>query len=155
MTGELVPKRDDAVIIMSANMLTIVGEISFQQIDAQPECLATSSFSRNLKSSEFPYIRPAYRLNQEWRDLDLGYCAKEEKLSLIVVSNKRTVFHFIPTEDVAAAEKRRIVEIGRNGEALMEVPVGEAMPFTPALAQGWQLRCREGEAEVKIVVVSA
>lgn len=104
--------------------------------------LVENTWERRLTTRGRPVVRDLL-LGREWVRVD---CAG---ISHLALANRRPPRATIPTPEERAAEEAPVVEVGVGSPptALLRVPVGEGVEFTPASPQVW-LRARAGTADV-------
>ncbi len=164
-TPELPPPRPRA-------RLTLGGEVSLlrpgEGTDGRPV-----RFVRWLATDEQPYAREV-RVTEEWVPLDCGWL--KGGAGFLVLENPRERPQRVPTAEESAACDAKVVEVGMmlpaaapggrplnmwdegpappaGPVACWLVPPGEALPATPADANLLFLRCRKGEAKVRLWLV--
>lgn len=151
--------------------LTVAGQVSLQRLKAGSVGVSVR-FSRWLGTDEQPWDREIL-VTEEWQPLNLGWLSGGA--SFLVLTNTRAAHQVIPSAEEQSANEARVVEVGlmlvpatkeKSGPlnmwdeaptadsptpvACWLVPPGESLPATPADVRLLYLRCRQGEARVRL-----
>lgn len=134
-----------------AARLTVVEHVYYQSREGGPTQVS-SRFARPCEEDEQPFSR-FFKVGEEWASLELAWI---ERAGQIALANTEGKFTLVPTPEERREVDGRVIEVGawdslatRIAPFLIVRP-GESARFEPADAKHLRLRCRRGEARVKV-----
>lgn len=134
-----------------AARLTVVEHVYYQPREGGPTQVS-SRFARPCEEDEQSFSR-FFNVGEEWVPLELAWI---ERAGQIALANTEGKFTLIPSSEERREVEGRVIEVGawdflatRIAPFLLIRP-GESARFEPADAKHIRLRCRRGEARVKV-----
>lgn len=131
---------------------------AYHQAPGEPPLAVVGNYARRLVSPERPYARRLL-VDQEWKNLDAGWCADGEVSLLSLENREGRGLQTVPTAAEAAATAAKVVEVGlavgSGAVAFALVRPGETLAFPPADVPRLRLRCGGGPAVCHLTVFPA
>lgn len=131
-----------------AGYVTVVETVYHQVVNQQPMGIP-HNFQVALESDAVPNVRRV-SVTGEWQPIDLGWIEKPSMIHIVNEEGRR--FSRNPSEAERLSVAERVVEVGYEGAAFLEVRPGRSERLTPVDAGRLRVRCRSGSAVCTVTV---